>query len=121
MNILADIIYIIHFLIILFVAITPITDFLPLIMVHFTTTVSLLIHWGLNDNTCCLTLLEGYLRGTTPKHTFLAQIINPVYNFHKYDTSNLIWYITLVLSFISVTKLFMNRSALASCLNLVKW
>ena len=46
---------------------------------HVATGVSLLTHWALNSDICCLTLLEAWLTGSQVEHGFLYSLIAPLY------------------------------------------
>jgi len=37
-------------------------------------------HWIMNDDTCCLTQLEIYFTGEDKAKTFMARVLDPVYN-----------------------------------------
>lgn len=37
-------------------------------------------HWIMNDDTCCLTQMEMYFTGEEKSKTFMARVLDPVYN-----------------------------------------
>ena len=40
----------------------------------------LMFHWGTNDDTCALTLVEQFIRGESDsKKTFVGQVMNKIY------------------------------------------
>tara|TARA_R110000803_G_scaffold78022_5_gene143017 strand:- start:309 stop:638 length:330 start_codon:yes stop_codon:yes gene_type:complete len=40
----------------------------------------LFFHWALNDDTCFLTQVEGYLTDQPKERTFIGRIVGPIYN-----------------------------------------
>jgi hypothetical protein len=81
MNIIANIISILHFCLVLFVIITPfLTDDVAFLLLYCVTLFCIIIHWYLNNNMCFLTKLECYLRGTKESKSFIGQLVKPVYD-----------------------------------------
>jgi len=85
-------IMIIHFLIILFVLLTPFIAGNMLLIIYLVIIPGIIIHWILGDNSCCLTLMEHKLREsngeTVDKNdTIMGRIINPFYDFDKDNNS----------------------------------
>ena len=82
---LGDVIFLIHVSMFIFLLFAPFcTTKLKWIQVHILSLLCILIHWYLNDNTCCLTLMEIYARraageNVTYNDTFFSKIFNPVY------------------------------------------
>ena len=103
---LADIIYYFHILIVLFIIITPFTNMLSLLILHVTFSICLLLHWKANNNVCSLSMLESYLRGVDRESTFSHQFIAPVYDISSSDWCHISTILTLILLFISLSKLF---------------
>ncbi len=103
---LADIIYYFHVLIVLFIIITPFTNMISLLILHVTFSICLLLHWKANSNVCSLSMLESYLRGVDRDSTFSHQFIAPIYDISSSDWCHISTIITLVLLFISLSKLF---------------
>lgn len=78
----ANIIFLIHLLTVLFVVITPFTGIQDAMFLDFMFMSGILVHWIGSDSTCCLTVLEQYLRDETdPEQTFMGKIMGPVYTF----------------------------------------
>jgi hypothetical protein len=85
----ANIIFVIHLLTVLFVVLTPFIGTQDAMFLDFMFMSGILVHWIGSDSTCCLTVLEQYLRGETdPEQTFMGKIMGPVYTFgnHKFVT-----------------------------------
>lgn len=78
---LCHIIFIIHVLLILFIVITPFTEADVIVMLlHAILVPCILFHWLVNDNTCCLTLIEQALRKNCDKEQlFFQRLVGPVY------------------------------------------
>ena len=80
---------ILHLIIILFIIITPFTDSNYLLLIHIIIIPFIVIHWILNDNTCCLTTTENFIRQISydskidEKDSFSYKLISPVYDFNK--------------------------------------
>ena len=79
---IANIVFVIHLLIVPFVALAPFVGTQDMLFMDFIFMSGVLVHWIGSDSTCCLTVLEQYLRGETdPKQTFMGKIMGPVYPF----------------------------------------
>lgn len=80
---------ILHLIIIIFVLAVPFSDSNYLIFLHIIIIPFIMIHWILNNNTCCLTVAEKFIRqktiGTKIKEEdcFTYQLIAPIYDFNK--------------------------------------
>ena len=104
---------IIHLLIILFVVATPFTNSNYLLLIHLVVVPFIMLHWILNNNTCCLTIAEKYIRqkavGTKIKEEdcFTYQLIAPIYDFNKNHEafSTFIYILTISVWLVSVYKL----------------
>ena len=97
MNVAADVVRFIHILVVLFVILVPFSrKFFPpqskypgfLLLMGAILIFWLIIHWILNDSTCCLTVLESHLRGIPMNDTFMYSILDPVYRFISKDHLN---------------------------------
>ena len=78
----ANLIFLIHLAIVLFVVLAPFLGRQETILMNFVFMFGILLHWAGSDSTCCLTVLEQYLRGETdPSRTFFGRIMIPVYSF----------------------------------------
>jgi hypothetical protein len=99
---LANVIFMVHLLFILFMVIIPFTENSLLHILHITTTVTLLVHWVLNSDACFLSLLESKIRNIEYTESFISRIVSPVY---KLNDNSVVYIITILLSLISVTKL----------------
>lgn len=112
-NLLLGFITFLHIVFILLVVLIPFIGNNYFLLLHTIFLPFVVLHWYINDNTCCLTLMEQQLRynisGTMPDDTqcISYKIIAPVYDFaNDYDSySNLIYIITFVLWSISLSKL----------------
>ncbi len=77
---LCNLIFLLHVLLVLFVIIAPFTRDFRVQLIHAVVVPSILIHWAFNDNTCCLTVLEGCLRGGVPRDKlFFERLVGSVY------------------------------------------
>lgn len=101
---------ILHVLVILFVIASPFSDSNYLLLMHITVVPFIILHWILNNNTCCLTLAERVVSSSTNDNKiddvdcFTHQFIAPIYDFNKnYEAhSNFIYGLTITLWAISV-------------------
>lgn len=80
---------IIHLIVIIFVLATPFSNSNYLMLLHIIVVPFIMLHWLLNNNTCCLTVAEKYIRQKTTstkikeEDCFTYQIIAPIYDFSK--------------------------------------
>lgn len=102
----------IHLLLIMFIIITPFTDSTYFNLMICATLPFIIIHWIMNDNTCCLTIMENYMRqrlyGKSKKKECLTyKLISPIYDFKKNNKrySQVIYIIAILLLIMSITKL----------------
>lgn len=104
-------IQLIHLIIVLFVIIVPFTNSPYFLMLHAIFVPFLWLHWLTNNDTCCLTMLEKYIRGTKTKEEeeecFTCRLINPIFNFKKnnIDSSKMIYILTISMWIITIVRL----------------
>ncbi len=108
-EILLKLITFIHLVFILFVLITPFVGSNYFLLLHAIIVPFIILHWIVNDNTCCLTVCERFLRRKIngekdDESCITCKLIEPIYDFKKnYQTfSNIIYGITLGLWFITL-------------------
>jgi hypothetical protein len=106
---LADIIFLFHMAIVLFVLLAPFTQISAILILHITFCLSLLVHWYANSNVCSLTLLEGHFRGLNHTNTFTHQLISPMYDISDTDASTIAYIITYIVMFISIYYLYNSQ------------
>lgn len=110
---LVILINIIHLIVIIFVLAAPFSNSNYLMLLHTIIIPFIILHWLLNNNTCCLTVAEKYIRekntGTTVKEgdCFTYQLVAPIYDFNKdhQSFSTFIYILTISLWFVSVYNL----------------
>lgn len=110
---LVILINIIHLIVIIFVLAAPFSNSNYLILLHAIVIPFIILHWLLNNNTCCLTVAEKYIRekntGTSVKEgdCFTYQLVAPIYDFNKNHQafSTFIYILTISLWFVSVYNL----------------
>jgi hypothetical protein len=67
-------------------------------------------HWYFNNDICCLTLLESYIRGVKTDKTFIYSLVSPIYSgVTEPLLSKITWIITGISMAVSIYKLFINR------------
>lgn len=80
---------IIHLIVIIFVLAAPFSNSNYLMLLHIIVVPFIMLHWLLNNNTCCLTVAEKYIRQKTittkikEEDCFTYQLIAPIYDFSK--------------------------------------
>lgn len=107
---LVILINIIHLIVIIFVLAAPFSNSNYLMLLHAIVIPFIILHWLLNNNTCCLTIAEKYIRekntGTKVKEDdcFTYQLVAPIYDFNKDHQafSTFIYLLTISLWLISV-------------------
>ena len=116
---LADIIFIFHCLIVLFVLFAPFTKIPAILILHIVFVISLIIHWKLNSNVCSLSVMESQLRGLDRTETFTHSFIAPIYDISSSEWANICYYITYFVLGLSIY--FLNVSPkfiyVRECLN----
>ena len=120
---LANIIYIFHILVILFVLLAPFTNIVSLLVLHFVFSLCLLVHWNLNENICALSVFESYLRGMDRQTTFTHSFIAPIYDIGSSEWGELCTLITIVMLFISLYKIIISdrwKETIQLCKNVYK-
>lgn len=104
----------IHLALILFVLVVPFTGNIKLLYEHVIIVPFLMMHWLTNADHCMLTYLERITRDvltSDPKESdcITCQIIEPVFNItSSKQQNNIIYIITTVLWFISLSKVYKN-------------
>jgi hypothetical protein len=106
---------VVHLVFLIFVIFVPFTNIKPLLMLHAIFVPFLLLHWGFNDDTCSLTVMEESLTKKIygkdkykEEDCITCKMIKPVYKFinNKNEFSGLIWLITLLLALFSIFKIY---------------
>lgn len=77
--ILANIIYILHALVVVFLVVAPFTSSDLAHLLHAVAVPGLVVHWALNQDVCFLTYLESVLRGVPITETFLDRLVGAFY------------------------------------------
>lgn len=109
----ANIIFVIHVLVVLFFVVTPFLDvdkYGPLLILHALSTIFIWFHWWLNDDTCALTVIEGQMRGLTWEEcksgkSFFHKIVSPIYKIEDEQVREISWGISFVLWIITMAKI----------------
>ena len=107
---------IIHLIVIIFVLTTPFSNSNYLMLLHIILVPFIMLHWLLNNNTCCLTVLEKYIRQKTvstkinEEDCFTYQLVAPIYDFSKNHEafSTFIYILTISVWLLSVYNLSYN-------------
>jgi hypothetical protein len=120
--ILADIIFVFHVLIVLFMLLAPFSGIPALLILHIVFGISLVAHWATNNNICSLTVLEGQLRGVHHTEGFLHKFIGPIYDICETDWSRFCYILTILLMLASVYNLYHSKDLADSldCYNELK-
>lgn len=107
---LANLIWIFHTLVILFILIGPFLNSPALWVLHITFSISLLVHWYGNNNMCSLSMFEAKLRGLDYTNSFSHQFIAPIYDISNTQWSTLCYIITITLMTISIYYLYNSKA-----------
>jgi hypothetical protein len=114
-KILLYFIKLIHFLFVCFVIIVPFTNLKPLLLIHCLFVPFMLIHWGFNNDSCSLTVLEEKLtkkiygeNNYKENECITCKIIKPIYNYinDKDKFTGLIWILALLLCLFAFFKIY---------------
>jgi hypothetical protein len=114
------IITILHIIVILFVLITPFTNYNYFLFMHAIIVPFIMLHWYLNNNTCSLTIAEKEIRkrmnggnnNVDDDECYTYKFIAPIYDFNKNheEYSNFIYILTSGLWLITLYKLYRKFS-----------
>lgn len=104
---LADAIWVLHCLFVLWVVITPFTNDEFMLALHFVVVPCVWFHW-LTTNACVLSLAESRLRGLPTDQTFFGRLVEPVYDVSKTDVAAACWIISLGLWLVTASKVYKN-------------
>ncbi len=107
---LVILINIIHLIVIVFVLAAPFSNSNYLMLLHAIVIPFIILHWLLNNNTCCLTVAEKYVRekntgiSVKDEDCFTYQLVSPIYDFNKdhQSFSTFIYLLTISLWIVSV-------------------
>lgn len=78
---IANIIFVIHLLMLVAGVVIPIFFKDPRWLELYSLFIPFVFfHWVTNDDTCCLTQLEMYFTGEEKAKTFMARVLDPLYN-----------------------------------------
>lgn len=103
---LANIIWLFHLFVVIFILLAPFTNIPALLILHVSFSLSLLVHWFGNNNVCSLSYMESKLRGLDHTESFTHQFIAPLYDISKTDWSKYCYVITIILMSISIYYLY---------------
>lgn len=103
---LANMIYVFHTLVIIFILLAPFCNIPSLLILHVTFSFSLLVHWYNNNNECSLTYMEAKLRGLDRTESFSHKFISPLYDISKTEWSKYCYIITIILMCVSIYYLY---------------
>ena len=107
---------ILHIIIILLILIIPFASSNYLLLLYIISIPFIILHWVVNNNTCCLTLMEQSLREkingevVDRNETYMHKIMAPIYDFKK-DNNSLsifIYSITIFLWLYACGHLYLN-------------
>lgn len=119
--ILANIVQIIHIIVVLFTFFTPFLEKVDwtILMLHVTTVVSLLTHWIFNQDTCFLTLVESELRGIKQENSFMYSIVSPIYKIKDIELKKIVMIVVPILGLISAIRLYKRWGSVKSDFSLI--
>jgi len=122
---LANLIFILHILFILFYVVVPFLNIKKhpeLHILHLCTGPLLFIHWIANSSECALTRLEMFFRGETEQsNSFFFNLVNPIYKpAGDHEIRQLIWVLSIGLWLITLTKFIKNPCVMTDFIRDVK-
>lgn len=111
---IANIINIVHLLMIIFILACPFTsinmtiDILYLVFIPF-----LVLHWVLNNDDCALTVMENYFRGyplfnKDVNSNYMYRLVHPIFNLPILLNNNFIYLVIVILYIIKVVNFCNN-------------
>lgn len=78
----ADIVALLHLCVVIFFLYAPFSSYPQLWVLAFVCGIFTMSHWlmpGPESDTCCLTVLERWLRGCEKKESFMHAVMSPIY------------------------------------------
>jgi hypothetical protein len=82
MDLLADVIFLIHILIFVFLLIAPFSTNHRILLVELVFILGIIVHWWFGNSECCLTVLEKHIRNEPgDTKTIFGRIFGTVYTF----------------------------------------
>jgi hypothetical protein len=91
----------------------------PLLLLHATMCMSLLVHWKLNDDTCFLTVVESSVRGVEKKQSFMHSMMSPVYKIQDEDLKRISLAVVPFLMAFSIIQLVLSKGEVINDLKLI--
>lgn len=108
MELIANLIFMLHVLIFLFVVTVPFIGSDMLVLLNLVFMLGILVHWICNNNICVLTVIEKHIRGTPDDtQTFFGKLFGGVYTFGK--DSKISWWILSFLILLSLYKVIKGK------------
>jgi hypothetical protein len=111
---LANVVWLMHILFVLWVVIVPFTQNKPMLVLHLVMVPFIQLHWLLSNDTCALTVAERWLRGVDKSESFFHNLVSPIYVIKDEDIRAWSWLLSFVLWFITLTKVVDDPSMIAS-------
>ena len=105
-NIIAFCVYIFHSIVVAFIVLGWSSGDPMVVLLHFTSCFTLLLHWYMNNDICSLSMMESAIRGINYKKGFVARFISPIYNISNTQAEKLCWFITVIGLCVSGYKLY---------------
>jgi len=104
---LANFIKVVHFLLVVFIIVTPFCGTPYMLSMHFLIVPFIMGHWLTNQSVCALTEMEKLLSGKDcDEDTFFGKIVGPVYKFKTQREENLfVWTLLITLWLVTFFKL----------------
>jgi hypothetical protein len=90
--------------------ILPLSNKLGILILHWFSLLTLMIHWYFNSDACFLSLLEAKIRNINVKSTIFHSLVLPFYNITEKEYSTIVWLITLILFSISTYKILHHNN-----------
>ena len=101
---LANVIWVLHMIFVLWVVITPFTNNEPMLVLHVMVIPFLWGHWLMQQDTCALTMAERYFRGCDAQESFFHNLVSPVYKIDDATMRSVSWVASAILWSVSLSK-----------------
>lgn len=104
---LADIVRIVHLILVIFIVIAPFVYPMNLLItyLHIMLCIALLMHWMANSDRCILTSIEKKLRGVDDNKSFLHNILSPMFSLNSSDYNVLSYFVVICTLILSIRNL----------------
>lgn len=107
---LADLVAALHACFVAWMVLVPAcSGCLQTLCLHALVAPFLMLHWVLHNDGCALTMIKKHLRGVDDEHSFMWNLVNPIYVIEDSALKQVVFVATVVLWGVTLFRLFRTR------------